>query len=205
MRPIGHVWCLHFCFWGIGIWRESLSNFLPTRVLESFAPRAESRCSPEHLYESAWICRAGQGALQASDHCLRSTSSASGWIGLASLYGHMSYILISPSEQDPELCAVSLVGLLWRVTLKEVLQWAVKMLLMSALLWGRTGLVVQLYWLRQAAVFLSQPGCFSFSDREFGLLQNLHVNRLVTYCHPRMGTRCELLVDCMWLPVCILR
>lgn len=104
----------------------------------SFVAKAKSICrSPEHLCESAWIGRAGQDAPQASDHCLMSTSSAVGWIRLASLHGCMSHISRSPSGQDPELCAVCLVRLLWGVTLKAALKGAVKMFLKSALLWGR--------------------------------------------------------------------
>lgn len=49
-----------------------------------------------------------------------------------------------PCGQDSELSFVCLVGLLWRFTLKAALKWTIKMLLISAVLWSRTGLGVQL-------------------------------------------------------------
>lgn len=128
-----------------------------------------------------------------------STSSAVEWIRLASLCGCMRHISTSSSGLDPEPWALCLVGLLWGVTLKADLKWAVKMFLMFAVLYGRAGLGVQLCTRANCSVALIT--CFTFSDREFGLPQNLCVNRLATYWSPSMGTRCELFVNCMWLPV----
>ena len=152
MRPIGYVWFLPFCvlylllrYWYVTR-KLVYSSFLEGyQCLLLLGQRAfVGRLSSGYLYESAWIGRAGQGAPQASDHCLMSTSSAVGWIRLASFCGCISHISTSPSGQDPELCAVCLVGLLRGVTLKAALKWAVKMLLRSALLWGRAGLGVRL-------------------------------------------------------------
>lgn len=61
------------------------------------------------------------------------------------------------------------------------------------------------YQRRLAAILLSKPGCFTFSDTEFALPTNLHVNRLPTCCSPSMVTRCELLMNCMWLHACHLK
>lgn len=143
MRPTGHVWCLHFyvlyfllryCSFLEGYWCLLLLG------QGAFA----GHLSSGHLYESAWIGRAGQGAPQTADHCLMSTRSAAGWISLASLCGCMSHISTSLSGQDRKRCTAFLVGLLRGVTLKAAFKRAVQMLLMSALLWSRAGLGVQL-------------------------------------------------------------
>lgn len=86
MRPTGHVCCLHCCvlylllrYWYMA--RKLVCSSFPEgywSILLLGQRAFVGRLGSGHLYESAWIGRVGQGAPQASDHCLMSTSSAAG-------------------------------------------------------------------------------------------------------------------------------
>lgn len=119
-----------------------------------------------------------------------SSSSAVGWMRLASFRGCRNHISTSPSGWDTELWAVCSVMLFGGVTLKAALKWALQMLLMPGLMSGLsvllgTGADCSVALAPLLLYFLWQRICITskFSCQQAGhILQSQHGNQMWIAC-----------------------